>query len=277
MTLFIDEIGNYYSDKKSSCFVNFDCRSCNAPDQSLASFEQAVKLGYDRIIVIPKRTSDGVYVCFHDDDNIGSARNEDGSVIDNPQPVSAYTYAQISKFEIGISGTYPQQNVAWRGQKMPLLEDFFKLCCKTGVHPCFSVHPVFTAEEWQEVKALADKWNVTGKLNLKSGWLSTLMAATYGVFGDAIESYYVDVNTDRDGVNEVLSAISTYNIDTNKVRIGIEYFGDYITETRVANALANNIPVSLVGPNSEAEIEYWVSRGVTGFTDMKNPSIGLNW
>lgn len=297
VTLFIDDFGNYYSDKKghTGMYPMLQCRSTNTPDCSLAHIEQAVKLGYEYIIVIPKRTYDGVWVILHDDANIiATVRHEDGSALTDADlpaaaiaagitsisscPLSYFSYAELMTFDIGMDDdTYYQRNVGWRGQKIPTLESFFEICAKSGLHPCFSVHPNFTAEEWGEVKVMADKWGVTSRLNLKTGYITYFKTTAYTAFGDSIESYYTDVNTDRDGVAEVQSFIAVTGCDTSKVRVGIEYFEQYITDARVANAIANGIPVGKVGAGSSEEYLSWTRKGVSSFTDMHNPSVGLNW
>ncbi len=68
--------------------------------------------------------------------------------------------------------------------------------------------------------------------------------------------------------------ITENNVDTTKVRVGIEYFAQYATDERINEAISSGLPVSVVGTEN---YEHFVSLGVSEFTDMSNPSYGLNW
>ena len=279
-TLLVDDFSNYYSNRKEvGTFPMLHYRSGNGLNQGLTAWEEAAKLGYEYIIVIPKRTADGKWVIYHDDADINAMYYENGTAVTGSQPIGNYTYAELMELDIA-------PGIGYGGNKIPLLEDFFALCAKRGIHPCFSVHPNFTTEEWAEVRALSDKWGVTKNLNIKSGYITPILATCYSVFGDDVESYYTDVNTNRNGVSETLGAIDSFGIDTKKVRVGIEYFHAYATEDKISAAVAAGLPVSVVtnAPNAQGEggdtaedILRWISMGVSGFTDTLNPSVGLNW
>ena len=282
-TLLVDEFCNYYSNRtEKGTYPQFHFRSGNGLNQGLTAWEEAAKLGYEYIIVIPKRTADGKWVVFHDDSDINSMYYEAGGHLTNSSAIGTYTYEQLMQYDI-------ESGLVYRGNKLPLLENFFALCAKRGIHPCFSVHPNFTTAEWREVRSLADKWGVTKHLNLKAGYIlgpECLINTAYPVFGNDIESYYVDINREGSGVSEVQNAISQFGIDTNKVRVGIEYFHAYATDANIQAARNAGIPVGVVlqNPNAAgvngdtaANINHWIELGVSSFTDTCNPSVGLNW
>ena len=295
VTLFIDKFGNYYSDKKGyETFPRVNAHAFAAPDNTIMYMEQNAKLGFACMITIPKRTYDDVWVCFHDDGNITNyTRHEDGSALtdaDIPQnapdtitsisncPIGYFTYEELMQFDFGIYNSYDRFKPN-RGQKIPLLKDFFMICAKTGIHPMLSVHPNWTESEWREIKTMTDKLGLTEKLNLKFAGGEEFFGTTYPVFGDEIESYAIDVSTSRDAAESMASLIKTLGIDFSKVRVGIEYFRDVITTAKVNNAIANGMFAAMVmdGAITSEDYEYWMEHGVSEFTDDNHTSVGLNW
>ncbi len=287
-TLMVDEFTNYYSNRKErGTFPQFHFRSGNGLNQGLTAWEEAAKLGYEYIIVIPKRTADGKWVIFHDDGNINGMYREDGTSVSGSSPIGNYTYEELLQYDIA-------NGLPWSGNKLPLLEDFFAMCAKRGIHPCFSVHPNFSTQEWEEVRELSDKWGVTKHLNIKAGFMRPVIANCYSVFGDNVESYMTDMNTAQGQterntnpsvvVNETLGW--SVNIDKTKVRVGIEYFPAYATSTWISAAVEAGLSVGVVTSNpaadgtdgnTAADILNWIGMGVSSFTDLINPSVGLNW
>ena len=72
-----------------------------APEQSIAGYDKAYKSG-NRIMVCDLRfTKDAVPVCFHDED-IGYARNTDGSVPDGKPAISKLTLKELNNYDYGI-------------------------------------------------------------------------------------------------------------------------------------------------------------------------------
>lgn len=298
VTLFIDKFGNYYSDKKGyNAFPRVNAHFFAAPDNTIMYMEQNVKLGFACMITIPKRTYDGVWVCFHDDDKITRyAKHEDGSALTNadiPQnapgtitsiedcPIGYFTYEELMQYDFGIYNNYDKFK-ANRGQKIALLKDFLMICAKTGIHPMLSIHPNYTTSEWQEVKIMTDGLSLTNRLNLKFGGGAGYFSTTYPIFGDSIESYAVDTGSGVDYTNTMLDAIREYNIDITKVKVGIEYFYNAIDLEKVANAKSAGLFVAMTmdgsgGNDTSEDYEYWMEHGVSEFTDNNHTSVGLNW
>ena len=276
--VFIKELENYFSDKVKQWNGGFRLNGHHlcCPDQSIQYFELCAKLGYPCVITIPKVTSDGVFVCYHDDDNIGRyARNADGTAIANPQPISNYTYNELLSFDFGIS-----EGLQYAGTKIAKVEDFFRICAKTGMHPMFSIHPNLTNEQWAEIKDMAKKYGVLGNLNLKFA-SKTFMSDVYGIFGTDVESYTLDVSSN--GYPDPSVAISDVNavgFDTSRVRVGIEYFENIITKQLVEDTLAAGYFAACAEFSNNATSERYeevMSWGATEITDDYNPCYGLNW
>jgi len=245
------------------------------PVDTLRSFNMAARLGFSACITIPKRTSDGVWVCFHDDDMIGRyARNDDGSSLTEPAystPISGFTYAQLMQYQFGMYNAYTRY--MYKGERIVTLAEFFEICAKTGMHPMLSCHPEYSSSEWAEILDLARRYNVLHTLNLKAA-PGSLLTPAYEIVGTEIESYTVDVSTDYDATEDVLGL----GFDTTKVRVGIEYQYEYINSTRIANALNAGLFVACFNvPNDTRINESLIRQGVTEFTEDYNCSVGLNW
>ena len=249
------------------------------PAETMSQFEMASRLGYKYCITIPKVTSDGIYVCLHNDNDITeTARNDDGTVIAEEyhnRPVSDFTYNELRQFDFGIF-----KGDIYKGQRIPLLEDFFKLCAITGMHPTLSVHPNLVGH-WGNIKALAKKYNVLNVLNIKA----SIGSETYpdievpmSVLGNDVESYTIDVSQSVDNSTAFAELLSRNNIDRNTVRCVIEFNNIAITDDLISSALNNGFKVGCFNYGSDgAQVVNLINKGVTEFTEDNNCSVGLNW
>ena len=277
-TLNILYLRNTYSDEHftGNFGINLNGHGgygCGCPRNTAAGYEMAAKMGYKYCVTIPKVTSDGVLVCLHDDDSIQStARNDDGTQIADEykdHPVSWFTYSQLLQFDFGIS-----RGIPYKGERIPKLERFFEICAKTGMHPMLSCHPSLYGY-WNDIKALAIKYNLLDKLNIKCDYDNiTIMMDALG--GD-IESYTIDESGGVDRAERMATLVERYNIDTKKCRCGVEYITT-ITDALISSALANGLFVGFYGYGTDAAtVKTLIGKGVTEFTDDYIASVGLDW
>lgn len=267
------------------------------PEDSLAGLLMGAKAGAKYFIEIPKRLSDGVWICYHDDTLVYDEtyiRADGGGLISSEYDGVSWSeinYETANSWDWGLS-----KGEQWAGTKPLTLDQFFKVCAKTGVHPCLSIHPMPTAAELEEIKELAKKYNVLETLNIKSS--TTYASRVIGVFGNDIESYTVDVSSGAQNaaaVQAAITALSSGSLTTKKI---IElfastaynaYFGSnpfdafkLITDAGMTASLAqqtgNYHPVisSASVIMWEQDIEYWISKGVTEFTYEYDWNYGLN-
>lgn len=102
--------------------------SAEAPENTMPAFALAVKQGYKAIETDPLVTKDGVVVLHHDDDIGRTARNADGTEIENPPVVEESTYEQLLAYDFGI-----WKHPKYAGTKIPLLTEAIELAQKGGV------------------------------------------------------------------------------------------------------------------------------------------------
>lgn len=241
-----------------------------APANTMPAYELAAQCGFPACIVNPKRTKDGVFVCLHDDTINGTARDENGQPPKEELFVSDMTYEEVSKWDFGIS-----KSIVYKGTKIPLLDDFFTLCEKTGMYPMFSVHPDFTDEQWLEIKEMLIKHGLLNKLSVKSDELDVL-EHLHKIFKDEIDEYiwYVE------GWNEsYIDKILSLGIDPKKQKLVLElrfhtYTKEMAQKIRDKGMIASSWDVLKADSEKYREL---ISYGVTEFTEDVHCSMGLNW
>jgi glycerophosphoryl diester phosphodiesterase len=237
-----------------------------APNNTMPAFELAAECGFPACIVVPQVTADGKLVCIHDDTINRTARNKDGNPPTEPIYVKDKTYEELLEWEYG---SYYHE--IWRGTKIPLLEDFFLLCARTGMRPMFSTHhPGLTVPQWQQVKDMLVKLGLLKNFHIKSFRLVILQTA-YSVFGTEIEGYTWD--------NGDVAQMSKSGIDASRCRVGIEWKAAAYTQENVRKILDAGFFAAAwsIGRVNSVKYEELISYGVTEFTEDYHCSMGLNW
>ena len=245
-----------------------------APNNTMEAFELAAKCGYPACIVVPKTTGDGKLVCIHDDTINKTARDKNGNQVEEPLYVWDMTLEELRDYEYG---SY-KHNV-WKGTQIPLLEDFFILCSKTGMRPMFSTHPGLSREKWLEVKSWLIKYGLLEKFHIKSFEIDVLKLA-YDIFGTEIEGYTYDVRAKKaENVEPLTEEMDEIGFDLSRVRVGLEIPSYSITPEKVKHIKGKGYFSAIwkVLNMPSDEYEKFIEMGVTEFTDDYNCSYGLNW
>ena len=242
------------------------------PDNTLESFTMAADVGYAVCIVVPKVTKDGVFVCLHDDTINRTGRDKDGNELpEEPMYVWDMTYEELLEYDFAV-----RKHPIFKGTKIPLLEDFFKLCAKTGMRPMFSTHPALTKEQWLKVKEMLIRYNLLPHFHVKGGEPEILKAA-FAVFGDDIDGYTLDVN---DPTPEELSGMQAIGIDSSKCRAVIEIRYQFINDESIAMVRETGFSVAAWNMPHCCEFEAYerlIEMGVAEFTEDYHCSMGLNY
>ena len=241
------------------------------PDNTLEAFTMAADVGYAACIVVPKVTKDGIFVCIHDDTINRTGRDKDGNELpEEPMYVCNLTYDELLEYDFAV-----RKHPAFKGTKIPLLDDFFKLCSKTGMRPMFSTHPPLTKKQWQQVKAMLQKYNLLSHFHVKGG-IKELKGA-FEVLGNDIDGYTVD---EQQLLPDTIDNMKAIGFDTSKCRGVIEIRQRNITPEVVAKikeagffAAAWDMPHCC---NFE-EYDRLIEMGVSEFTEDYHCSMGLNY
>ena len=126
-----------------------------APENSIPAFELAGKIGFWGIETDISETSDGQFVCMHDED---IDRTTDGSGM-----VGDYTLEQLGEFRID-KGNYLKTT---ENLKIPTLGEYLEICAKYG---CVAVVEIKTIQNYESFlntiinSGLADRCIITGEI-----------------------------------------------------------------------------------------------------------------
>lgn len=239
-------------------------------------------------IVVPKRTTDGVWVCYHDnmftfDENhvekylqiVGGGTLPE----DFPASIQACTFAQVQQLEYRAANSFNNHD------KIPTLELFLQYCLKMGVHPVFSIHPNWTKSQWREIKDLVGRYALLDKLNIKGTFSESYIDLIYSVFGSEIESFVMDKNMTQPTYEEI-KYLAGKDWDKSRISIGFEYMssdGSYFSDETLAmmreNGLVHGVaPIWSVNFPADAEfIKSLIAKGCYELTADYFYSNGLNW
>lgn len=241
------------------------------PDNTMESFEMAAAVGYEFCIAVPKVTKDGVFVCIHDDTINRTGRDKDGNKLpEEPMYVWDMTYEELLEYDFAV-----RKHPVFKGTKIPLLEDFFKLCSKTGMKPMFSTHPALTKEQWEQVKKMLKKYDLLKHFHIKGG--ISVIPGAYEVMGDEIDGYTVDIQKLLPDTIEKFDAIG---VDRSRCRTVIEMRQEKVEEEDVKKVLEAGYTAAIwnmVHSVSFTEYERFIEWGVTEFTEDRHCSMGLNF
>lgn len=295
VALFIDEFYNTGKDNILAERTDSDIEYAShiglryAPGNTIPAFEWAGKMGFDRMITIVKFTSDGVPVCFHDDDTIrNSLRYKDGSRItsgsDDDQPISAFTYQDLTdRFSVGYK-VDTKYNL-YANETVPTLDEFFAICAEYDMDPIFSVHPSLTVEQWGVVKDLLEtKYpELLGRLYVKTGALGAIEDA-FSVLGFDIGGYQIiksaSSNSDSYTIAKKCGLVDASG-EVNFDKVEAEFFNtDTDVQAWVEKAASQGFKrISLYCEDrfDGADFTRLMDLGVNEFNIDYHASIGLNW
>lgn len=243
-----------------------------APDNTMPAFELAAICGFPACIAVPKVTKDGVLVCLHDETINRTGRNADGSEPSaEPLRVKDLTYAELLQYDFGV-----RKRPTYKGTKIPRLEDFFKLCARTGMRPMFSTHPALPLEKWHEVKKMLTRLGLLRHFHVKS-FSPDILKTAHSVLSEEIDGYTLDVQKmEEDTIEQLLAT----GIDPKKCRVGIEIRSENLRFEDVHRVLeAGMFAAAWNLPRCDFDdfYEKLISWGVTEFTEDYHCSMGLNY
>lgn len=302
VTLYIQDFYNEYTDlierMSRGIRINSHRKFPNTPNDTIPGLMMAVKSGANAMIEIPKRLSDGVWICYHDDSltyNDTYIRQADGSELPSTYDHTLWSsidFETANSWDWGIS-----TNARFAGVKPMTLEQFFTICGKTGIKPMLSIHP-FDAEHLPEVRELARRCGVLADLGIKC--TAANMPTAYAIFSNEVESYTLDITSGATTQATVQSAINTMaGLTGCTVRRVIELFAStayaaYFGETQFdpfGLISAAGFGCSIAQQTGryqpthdgssvliwEADMDWWRQKGVNEYTFEYHTSFGLNW
>lgn len=242
-----------------------------APENTMIAFEMAAQCNNPACIVNPIRSKDGTWYCYHDFDETLTLDGINYVALSDVE-FQNLTDAEIAKYRVG--GLKEGHRKVY-SEPIPLLEDFFCLCAKTGMRPMFSTHPTPTKEGWLQIKNMLVKYGLLNLMTVKAATLYILELA-YSVLGD-IEGYIYDVSGIE--VDAYCDEFDNSALSAFKGRKAIEYIQSTMTENVAQRTIERGYIPSVWSVGNISGQRYYdlLSWGVMEFTDDNNASSGLNW
>lgn len=303
ITKFTNSYYGFVNNYQNGLKINGHRRIPFCPWDSYASAVMASMLGKRAFVEIPKRLSDGVWICYHDNTLIYNdtyIRQADGSQLPSTYNGTSWdqiSYSTASTWDWGIS-----KNERFAGTKPFKVEDFFIICAKTGMKPILSLHPFPNASELEELYNMAKKCGVLKNLTLKCS-TSNEISNLFAVFGNDIEKYIYNIPSGTQSASAINNAVSKLDALAGcTAERGIEVFSSTAFDAYFGNSRYNLFELitgagyiaSLCHQNGAYspydngaathnmllgyDFIYWnKNHGVTEFTDEYNWNDGLNW
>ena len=100
----------------------------DAPENTMAAFREAIRQGYDTIELDPDCTKDGQFVVLHDAKLNRTGRLPDGSALPAELRIEDVTWEETRRYDFGL-----WFSEAFRGEKLPLLEDALRFGAENGI------------------------------------------------------------------------------------------------------------------------------------------------
>ena len=218
--------------------------SADAPENTLPAYRLAREKGFEYVETDVSFTMDGVPVCLHDStvDRTSTGSGNIGSL----------TLSQVKSYDFGA-----WKDSAYRGTRIPTLEEFLLLCRSLGLHPYIELkqNGSYTQEQIRSLVDLAAECGMRGRVT----WIS-FSAAYLGYVRDydpeARLGYVVS------SVNSgVISAAQALRTEQNQVFVDAGEWGDAACNL----CRAANLPLEVWTVDSGSEI-CAINPYITGVT-----------
>lgn len=227
----------YMSQSNETRFFAHRGASNVAPENTIVAFEFAGELGFSGIETDAWRTSDGVWVCIHDE-TVDRTTNGTGTV-----EALTSTYINTLTIDGGL-------NVAlYEGLKVPTLDEYMRVCKKYGCVAAVEVKGTGASAYLHEIIDMAKSLGVYNQLQL--------------IIGDQATSTALRT-IDKNVIIHQLSGTSQASIDFVKglgnAIAGLVYTA--VTPAVVESFHAEGIPVSTYGVSTLGQVFELLSENV---------------
>ena len=251
--------------RRTSCIIDYAHLGYSAfyPYNTMAGYIGAIKAGFKGIVANVVETSDGVLMCYHDNDAV--LTNDGGTtyVAFTGQEIREMTSAELHAYDAGL-----HKGSKFAGEKVPYLKDYLRLCSNNGIFVCLSIHPNLTQNGWQSLYTMLEECGLFGKVTIKSfnpfdtGNDYPNFEYLYSIFGDKIRYGY-----DCDMSQNAVDSFVNLNLGNAKKLIEATMTQISATPERVDYAVSQGLAVSFYEVYAYAgDFVKYVRRGATEIT-----------
>ena len=226
------------------------------PEQSLASYEEAVKNGYMILLCDVRTTADGHFVALHDATINSYACDSEGKRIKDSAPVniSDITLAQADEYDFGV-----YKGEQYKGTKIMRVDEFIEFCAKKGVCTHLELKETFTNQKLDELIGLIKKYNVQDNLMINGQNADNLRYLAAALPNAAMGTWVKEIN------DPLIEQIATYGTSNPKF-IYVSNGGEHtITPENYSKCQQKGIDIAYTEIRSEAELEAFRTAGLMNF------------
>lgn len=222
--------------------INHRGYSTVAPENTLPAYKLSKDYGYLYAECDISLTSDSIPVLLHDATINRTARNADGSEIEQTININDITYAEALNYDFGI-----WKSSEYAGTKIPTLQEFITLCRAIGLRPYLELKT--SGYTQQDITNVVNIVKRCGMLN-KVTWISfsdSYLNMVSAVDPHARLGYLVDaVNSTK--INNALALV------TNDNEVFMNCNINYLTDQIVNDIINNGFQLEAWTTNSESVI-----------------------
>ena len=218
--------------------------SFSYPENTLIAYKAAKQAGFLVAETDVDWTSDGVPVLLHDPSINRTARNPDGTEIEETIWIRDITYAQALEYDFGI-----RDGEQFAGTKIPTFEEFIALCKKLGIIPIIELK--FLNQTPEQTRSLVDIVIKYGMIN-RVAWTSNfarLLLQVLDIHQGANINYIVMDFSDSKWA-EIYEMREKYPA----INLNISCSASTITEAQINTLKAMNLPLGLGTYDTESAI-----------------------
>lgn len=213
-------------------------RGCGiAPENTLAAFRLAKKMGFDAVETDIAYTSDSVAVLLHNTD-IDDTSNGTGKI-------SELTFEQVRALDFGS-----WKSAEYAGEKIPTFDEFMALCKNIGLTPYIelksSASPQYTEEQINGLVDVVKRYGMLDKVAWVSGSVSYLTKIKNADATARLGLIFSDIDTAKIGYANSLKT------DSNEVFISASQLS--CTDEMVQLCIDAGIPLMFWGIDTVEEV-----------------------
>lgn len=232
------------------------------PEQSLASYKLAYAMGMRILLADLRKTSDGVFVCIHDESINSVARNNDGTQISETVNVADHTLAELNQYDYGIKKGYPNEGIL-------TLDAFLQLCGRLNCVPVIETKIWLLATEVESICLMVRRYGLQDGFIWAEMPTTEIATRTCTIVRNMLPNATIMIRGGSYSEYSLSSAITFSGADKKTILSFTDT--EHITSETIASCRENNIDIeysqvdttdamdALYALDIFSDVRYWVS------------------
>lgn len=231
--------------------VNHRGYSTLYPENTAIAYEKSAENGFKMVETDIQFTTDGIPVCLHDNTINRTARNSDGSELENTISINDLTYTQALEYDFGIF-----KGSTFAGTQILSFENFIALCRRLGLHPYIELKNDgnYIAENYVTLVNIVKAYGMMRKVTWIASDIDNLQAIL------ALDAKARLGRVASSITNTLINQMLSLRTSDNEVFIDCKFSA--LTSESIASLIANDIPLevwTLDDPSTMRTLDPYVS------------------